>query len=115
MSEPGVFLGNHPISKREPTVDGRLVERAGETYYRIEHAEALPPFLTSVVSDSDHWLFVGSNGALTAGRQSSKLALFPYTTEDKLLDSVDTAGPHTSLIVERDGKARLWQPLAGRW
>jgi hypothetical protein len=111
MSHGGVFLGNHQISKREPTVDGRLVERAGETFYRIEHAEALQPFLTTVVSDSDHWLFVGSNGALTAGRQSSKFALFPYTTEDKLLDGVDVSGPHTALVVERDGARKLWRPL----
>jgi hypothetical protein len=113
MSQDGVFLGNHQISKREATVDGRLVERAGETFYRIEHAEALAPFLTTVVSDSDHWLFVGSNGALTAGRRSSKLALFPYTTEDKLLDGVDVSGPHTALIVERAGARRLWQPFSG--
>ena len=111
MSRDGVFLGNHQISKREPTVDGRLVERAGETFYRIEHAEALAPFLTTVVSDSDHWLFVGSNGALTAGRQSSKFALFPYTTEDKLLDGVDVSGPHTALIVERGDTRKLWRPF----
>lgn len=112
MSQSGVFLGNHQISRREPTVEGRLVERGGESFYRIEHAEALAPFLTTVVSDSDHWLFVGSNGALTAGRQSSKFALFPYTTEDKLLDGVDVSGPHTALIVERAGARRLWQPFA---
>jgi hypothetical protein len=112
MSQDGVFLGTHPIPKREPTVDGRLVERGTETYYRIEHAEALAPFLTTVVSDSDHWLFVGSNGALTAGRQSSKLALFPYTTEDKLLEGVDVSGPHTALIVERRGQRQLWRPFS---
>lgn len=110
--QDGVLLGNHPISKRDAEVGGRLVERNGETFYRIEHAEALPPFLTTVVSDSDHWLFVGSNGALTAGRQSSKYALFPYTTEDKLLDTVDVSGPHTALIVEQGGVRRLWQPLS---
>jgi hypothetical protein len=112
MSHDGVFLGTHPIAKREPTVDGRLVERGAETFYRIEHAEALPHFLTTVVSDSDHWLFVGSNGALTAGRQSSKFALFPYTTEDKLLDGVNVSGPYTALIVERGGARKLWRPLS---
>ncbi len=112
MNQDGVFLGDHQISKRQPMVDGRLVERGRETFYRIEHAEALAPFLTTVVSDSDHWLFVGSNGALTAGRQSSKLALFPYTTEDKLLDGVDVSGPHTALIVERSEARRLWQPFS---
>ena len=91
--------------------DGRLVERGGETFYRIEHAEALAPFLTTVVSDADHWLFVGSNGALTAGRQSSKFALFPYTTEDKLLEGLDVSGPHTSLLVEAGDARRLWQPF----
>jgi hypothetical protein len=112
MSQVGVFLGSHPISRRDSQVEGRLVERGGESFYRIEHAEGLAPFLTTVVSDSDHWLFVGSNGALTAGRQSSKFALFPYTTEDKLLDGVDVSGPHTALIVERGGKRQLWQPFA---
>src|SRR5258706_14718182 len=99
MSQGGVFLGTHQISKREPTVDGRLVERAGETFYRIEHAEALAPFLTTVVSDSDHWLFVGSNGALTAGRHRSKFSPFPYTTQDKLLARIDGLGPPTPRIV----------------
>jgi hypothetical protein len=110
-SRDGVFLGDHPIGRREPKVDGRLVERGGEAFYRIEHVEALAPFLTTVVSDSDHWLFAASNGALTAGRRSSELALLPYTTEDKLLDSVEVSGPHTSLIVEGSGKSRLWQPF----
>ena len=72
----------------------------------------MAPFLTTVVSDSEHWLFVGSNGALTAGRQSSKFALFPYTTEDTLLDGLDISGPHTALIVERNGARRLWQPFS---
>jgi hypothetical protein len=110
--EDGVLLGTHQVSKRAAAVDGRLVERNGETFYRIEHAQALPLFLTTVVSDADHWLFVGSNGALTAGRQSSKYALFPYTTEDKLLDGVDVSGPHTALLVERAGARRLWQPMS---
>ena len=106
-----VFLGDHRISKREVEVEGRLIERGGESYYRIEHVEALAPFLTTVVSDSDHWLFACSNGALTAGRQSSKYALFPYTTEDKLLDSVEVSGPYTALSVEREEVRRLWQPI----
>jgi hypothetical protein len=113
MSQDGVFLGSHPLATptRQSAVEGRLVERDGETFYRIEHAEALPPFLTSVVSDADHWLFVGSNGALTAGRQSSKYALFPYCTEDKLLDGVDVSGPTTVLLAQRGGKRQLWQPF----
>ncbi|HEY4105793.1 MAG TPA: hypothetical protein VGM44_17960 [Polyangiaceae bacterium] len=114
MSRPaGVFLGNHEVrdSESEAAASGRLVERGVDTYYAIEHAEALRPFLMSVVSDSDHWLFVSSNGALTAGRRNAKFALFPYTTEDKLTDNVNVSGPYTALIAERAGAKRLWEPF----
>jgi hypothetical protein len=81
MSRPaGVFFGNHQLPEPEGTPSGRLVEHGSETYYAIDRAEGLRPFLMSVVSDSDHWLFVSSNGALTAGRRNAKFALFPYTT-----------------------------------
>src|SRR5260221_13932956 len=103
MSHGGVFLGNHPISKREATVDGRLVERGAETFYRIEHAEALPHFLTTVVSDSDHWLFVGSNGALTAGRPNSQIVRFPPTTQEKRPDGAGVVGAPPSAFAAQGG------------
>jgi hypothetical protein len=112
MSRPaGVFLGNHQLPESEHAPSGRLVDHGAETYYAIERAEGLRPFLMSVVSDSDHWLFVSSNGALTCGRRNAKFALFPYTTEDKLTDSVNVSGPYTALIVERGGMRRLWEPF----
>ncbi|HWZ88014.1 MAG TPA: hypothetical protein VNW92_04170, partial [Polyangiaceae bacterium] len=112
MSRPaGVFLGNHQLPESEHAPSGRLVDHGEETYYAIERAEGLGPFLMSVVSDSDHWLFVSSNGALTCGRRNAKFALFPYTTEDKLTDSVNVSGPYTALIVERGGIRRLWEPF----
>ena len=51
----------------------------------------MPPFLVSVISSADHWLFVSSSGGLTAGRVSPESTLFPYITVDKLHD----AAPHT--------------------
>ncbi len=122
MSRPaGVFLGNHRLPQSELAATGRLVESGSGTFYSIEHAEGMRPFLMSVVSDSDHWLFVSSNGALTAGRRNVKFALFPYTTEDKLTDSAQVSGPHTALIIEHAGRAsgaadatpsrRLWEPF----
>jgi len=111
MSRSGVFLGDHQLPAFEHVPSGRLVERGSETYYAIEHAAGMRPFLMSVVSDSDHWLFVSSNGAVTAGRRNAQRALFPYTTEDKLHDSVHVSGPYTALLVERAGVRRFWQPL----
>ncbi len=112
MSRPaGVFLGNHQLPESESALSGRLVEHGAETFYAIDRAEGLRPFLMSVVSDSDHWLFVSSNGALTAGRRNAKFALCPYTTEDKLTDSAPVSGPHTALLVQRGERAQLWEPF----
>ena len=56
------------------------------------NVDKMAPFLMSVVSDSDAWLFVGSNGAFTAGRRSPDTALFPYQTVDKILRDPATGG-----------------------
>ena len=55
------------------------------------------PFFMTVVSDADHWMFISSNGALTAGRRNADLALFPYYTDDKIRDMVEVTGSKTIL------------------
>lgn len=50
----------------------------GQEYPCIRNVDRMPPFLMSVVSDSDFWLFVGSNGGFTAGRVDPDHAVFPY-------------------------------------
>ncbi|MGZ4399053.1 MAG: hypothetical protein ACXVZ1_11640, partial [Gaiellaceae bacterium] len=82
---PIVVGGAALKSEREP-VEGTLVDVEGERFYRVSNCDGIPPFLVSLVSDSDHWFFVASNGALTAGRRSPDHALFPYTTDDRLYD-----------------------------
>ncbi|MEZ6190626.1 MAG: hypothetical protein R3C45_04965 [Phycisphaerales bacterium] len=47
---------------------GRFTRIDGELYYAIQDYDRLDPFLMSVVSDSDHWMYLSSNGGLTAGR-----------------------------------------------
>ncbi|BET66466.1 hypothetical protein ASA1KI_13840 [Opitutales bacterium ASA1] len=74
----------------------------------------MSPFLLSVPSAGDHWMFVGSNGAITAGRGNTDRALFPYTTQDKLFDNVHSAGS-LSLVWLGDGcgdTPSLWEPWA---
>jgi hypothetical protein len=34
----------------------------GETYYRISGYDRLPPFLMSLPSDTDLWMFIASSG-----------------------------------------------------
>ncbi|NIP14296.1 MAG: hypothetical protein GWM88_06035, partial [Pseudomonadales bacterium] len=61
--------------------------------------DLMSPFFMSIASASDHWLFISSNGGLTAGRRDSDNALFPYYTEDKIHDSADHTGSRTILRV----------------
>ncbi len=96
-------------------VQGSLVERDGRRFYRIANHDAMPPFFMSLVSDSDHWLFASSNGALTAGRRDPDRALFPYYTDDRIHDSLDETGAKTVLRVVRGSKVSLWEPFSPRY
>ncbi|MBA3850170.1 MAG: hypothetical protein C0502_09275 [Opitutus sp.] len=73
---------------------------------------ALPPFFINLVSASDLWTFVASNGALTAGRGDADQAIFPYATVDKIYDSVGHTGPCTMIRTHRAGEDVLWEPFA---
>ena len=67
----------------------QIVTLEGENYYKIANNDTMRPFFMSIVSDSNHWLFISSNGGLTAGRKNAEFALFPYYTDDKITESVD--------------------------
>ena len=71
----------------------------------------MPDFFMSIVSDSDHWMFLSSNGSLSAGRKDRDNALFPYYTDDKIHDYNGITGPLTIVLVEKDGKTFLWEPF----
>ena len=64
----------------------------GENFYCISNFDVMRPFFMSIVSDNNHWMFISSNGALTAGRKNAEYALFPYYTVDKITESFDTTG-----------------------
>lgn len=107
---PNISLGNQLIPSTEASVQGEFVERNGERFYRIEHAERMPSFFSCMVSDSDHWLFASSGGGLAAGRRNSSNSLFPYVTEDKISDNQSNTGPYTALLVTFEGRRLLWEP-----
>ena len=90
---------------------GSFESLGGERYYVIRDVDRMPPFLVSLVSDSDHWMFIASNGGMTAGRCSPETALFPYTTVDKLYDSPLHTGSRTVLLVDPAGEHRPWEPF----
>jgi len=72
------------------------------------------PFFMSIVSDSNHWMFISSNGGLTAGRKNSEYALFPYYTDDKITESADITGNKSIFRIYKNNKEYKWEPLAVR-
>lgn len=94
------------------TVTGEFLRRDGHEYYVIRNVDHMPPFFISMVSDSDHWLFAGSQGGLSAGRVSPETALFPYLCVDKLYDNALTAGARTLCkVTGEDGHVNTWEPF----
>ncbi|MDG1660905.1 MAG: hypothetical protein P8H40_05965, partial [Winogradskyella sp.] len=85
-----------------------------ENYFKISNSNKMRPFFMSIVSDSNHWMFISSNGGLTAGRKNSEYALFPYYTDDKITESADITGNKSIFKVEKDGQEYMWEPLAIR-
>jgi len=90
------------------SIAGEFTEFNGERYYVIRNVDKMPPFFISLVSNSDHWLFVSSNGGLTAGRVSPEKALFPYITVDKIYESTSHTGSKT--LLRLDGGV-VWEPF----
>jgi hypothetical protein len=106
--------GKNPYRFNADPVGGGQVMLEGEAFYRIAHYDRMRPFFMSVVSDANHWMFISSNGALSAGRRNADLALFPYYTDDKIRDMAEVTGSKTILIVRRHGGNQLWEPFSER-
>jgi len=102
------------VSSGPLEAEGDLVDVHGERFFRIANCDAMAPFLMSVVSDSDLWMFVSSGGALTAGRRNADTALFPYYNDDRIHDSVDQTGAKSVLKVLRRGRSSVWEPFSPR-
>ncbi len=83
-----------------------------ESWFKISDHDKLRPFFMSIVSDSNHWLFISSNGGLSAGRKNPEYALFPYYTDDKLTELAHTTGSKTVIHVKVDGKDHVWEPFS---
>ena len=109
------FVGGAPLRFGPRQVEGGTIEISGERFYRVVNYDAMAPFLMSLVSDSDHWMFVSSTGALTAGRKDPDHALFPYYTDDRIHDSQDQTGGKTILLVTRAGRTSMWEPFSQRY
>jgi hypothetical protein len=115
MNKNSTYLGNQKAAFDQSKVKGELVDFENEKYYKISNQDAMRPFFMSIVSDSNHWMFVSSNGGLSAGRKNSDSALFPYYTDDKITESNDITGSKTIIRVHNEDRDLLWEPFSNRY
>ncbi|MCP4312264.1 MAG: hypothetical protein GY790_13445 [Bacteroidetes bacterium] len=106
-----IYYGQSPLVTRDEGIRGGITELEGEAFYRISDYDRMPPFFMSVVSSSDHWMFISATGGLTCGRKDPENALFPYDTDDKIHDAFSITGSRSILLVEREGRCSLWEPF----
>ena len=94
---------------------GSFIDRDGQRYYRIGGVEHMAPFLLTVVSDSDLWLYASTSGGLTTGRVSPEHVLFPYVNDDLLHATGGVTGPITIIrTTGPDGEPVEWRPFDPR-
>ena len=115
MSANHIYIGNNETSFETKEIKGELIFFENENYYKITNNDAMRPFFMSIVSDSNHWMFISSNGGLSAGRKDSESSLFPYYTDDKITESADITGSKTILQIHKEGKTYLWEPFSDRY
>ncbi|MFD0835597.1 hypothetical protein ACFQ0I_07485 [Mariniflexile aquimaris] len=96
------------------TIQGDWVTLDNEQFYKISNCDKMRPFFMSIVSDSNHWMFISSNGGLSAGRKNADFALFPYYTDDKITESTDVTGSKTIFQIHKNGKTLIWEPFSIR-
>ena len=65
---------------------GKFIKKDNEIYYLIDDVYKMEDFFLTISSSSDIWTFLWSRGGITAGRENSDKALFPYYTDDKIQD-----------------------------
>ena len=83
----------------------------GEQYFKIPDFDSIRPFFMSIVSDSNHWMFISSNGGLTAGRKNAEFSLFPYYTDDKITEFAHTTGSKTIFQIVGGETNDVWEPF----
>lgn len=95
-------------------IKGELVNLQNESFYKISNSHTMRPFFMTIVSDSNHWMFISSNGGLTAGRKNAEYALFPYYTDDKITALAETTGCKSIFKITKGDKIHLWEPFSER-
>jgi len=115
MSKNDLFVGENPVKKTNHHVSGGYVQIKGDSFYKISDFDQMRPFFMSLVSHSDHWLFIASTGGLSAGRKDENGALFPYYTDDKITESSELTGSKTIFLLDKNDRKLRWEPFSSKY
>ena len=96
---------NQPINLETKVIDS-------EVFLKISNSDQMLPFFMSIISPYNHWLFIGSNGGLSAGRKDPENALFPYYTDDKIIESSEVTGSKSIIRVHKKNQTHVWEPFS---
>ena len=115
MGKNPIYIGKSEANFRKSEVSGDFVKVNEESFYKISNSDKMRPFFMSLVSESNHWMFISSNGGISAGRKNTERALFPYYTEDKIKESAELTGSKTIILVHKQDKSMLWEPFSMKY
>ena len=112
-----MLTSNYTSTLRNNTIKDNAVKLEPVTidnkaYFRISNSDEMRPFFMSIVSDSNHWMFISSNGGLTAGRKNSEFSLFPYYSEDKITESSEITGAKSIFQIKKNDEFHIWEPFS---
>lgn len=110
-------MSNTTLTTQKPKsnqISGDLITLNNETFYCISNSHLMRPFFMTIVSDSNHWMFISSNGGLTAGRKNAEYSIFPYYTDDKITELAETTGCKSIFRISKNNNNYLWEPFSER-
>ena len=105
-------MSQNTIYTNTAKVEMSSQELNGELFFKISNSHLMRPFFMSIVSESNHWMFISSNGGLTAGRKNAEFALFPYYTDDKITEFADITGSKTIFQIQLNEQLEIWEPFS---
>jgi hypothetical protein len=115
MSTNQTLFADNDTNIKDKGIAMDLITIEGEKFYKISNCDRMRPFFMSIVSDSNHWMFISSNGGLSAGRKNAEFALFPYYTDDKIMESADITGSKTIFQIHWENQIFIWEPFSERF
>jgi len=110
------MIKDQVLEKQSPDENQlEIIKYNKDDYLKISNADTLRSFFMSLVSPSNHWMFISSNGGVTAGRKNAKYSLFPYYTDDKVTEFAHVTGSKTIFKVATDDGFHYWEPFSKRF